>query len=302
MKTFLKQPLFHFLLIGVFLFLAYHFAGFQEGRDPASQTVRVDKAALLKFMQYRSKAFEQRHFEKKLAAMTPEELQLLIDDFVREEVLYREALSLGLDQEDYIIRRRLMSKLEFIAQGFSEENLEISDQDLQKFFEENKSRYYVEPYATFTHVFFDNEKHGAEAAKELASKEIIRLNQDQVPFDKAGTYGDRFLYHLNYVERVPDYVASHFGEEMAKEVFIQTPDDRLWKGPFASPYGYHLVMLTGKIEGRSSNLDEIRGRVMSDARVEFLQKKKEKLIKDIIEKYDIRIVYPSQGRETLAVK
>ena len=156
MKSFLKQPLLHFLLIGFTFFLLFNVFNAQEDMD--SKTIIVDKDALMNYYQYQSRAFNQDVFEKKLASMPKEELEQLINTFVREEVLYREAMAMGLDKEDYIIKRRMVQKVEFISQGISEAATDPSDEDIQKYYEANKESYFVPPMATFTHVFFDFEK------------------------------------------------------------------------------------------------------------------------------------------------
>jgi hypothetical protein len=153
MKYFFKQPLLHFLLIGLGLFLIYNFTGKKGSEEVDSRTVVVDKETLLTFMQYRSKAFNQEEFEGRLENMSDEELRRLIDDYIREEVLHREALALNLGKDDYVIRRRLVQKLEFINQGFTEGSLNLSEKDVRQFFEMNKQDYYSEPHVTFTHVF-----------------------------------------------------------------------------------------------------------------------------------------------------
>jgi len=290
MKYLLKQPLIHFLLIGLALFVIFEFTS-NRYEDEDSKTVIVDKDALLTFIQYRSKAFNQKHFEEKLNNMSEQELKLLIDDFIREEILYREALALNLDEDDYVLRRRLVQKLEFINQGFVNSSINHSDEDIKKYFEENKEQYKVEPYITFTHVFFNNEEHGKEKAHEIALKELENLNKKKVPFSKSVEHGDRFLYHLNYVERVPDFVTSHFGIEMSKELFALEPSDTVWNGTYESPYGSHLVMVTKKEDGRYPTLDEIYGSVEQDASYNFRKERTEEAINGLIDSYDVRIVY-----------
>ncbi len=118
MRRLLKEPLVHFLLAGLALVVIYQVSG--SGDLANSKTVVVDKQTLLTFMQYRAKAFNQQSFEARLDALTSEQLQLLIDDYVREESLYREAQAMQLERNDYIIRRRLIQKLEFITKGFAD--------------------------------------------------------------------------------------------------------------------------------------------------------------------------------------
>ena len=118
----LKQPLVHFLLGGFGLFILYN-AVTPEKED--YKTIVVDKDALLNHLQFNSKAFNNDVFEQRLAQMTDDELQQTIDAYVREEVLYREAMAMGLDQEDYIIKRRMVQKVEFMTEGITDALVEV---------------------------------------------------------------------------------------------------------------------------------------------------------------------------------
>jgi len=300
MKNLMRQPLVHFLLIGLALFLVYDFTGNNKRGSDELKIVVVDKDSLLEFMQYRSKAFNKKQFEQKLYNMSDEKLENMIDDYVREEVLYREALGLGLDKEDYVIRRRLVQKLDFINRGFVDSTMALTDTDIKNYFEENKERYYVEPYVTFTHVFFNNETHENDKARKLAENELGVLNGKNVPFTESMKYGERFLYHTNYVERTPGYVESHFGRDMAKFVFGLEPSDNTWHGPFESPYGYHLVKLTNREDGRYPEIDEIYGRVKQDAQIDLSKEKTEKTVRNIIDSYDVRVVYKKPANKSLS--
>lgn len=291
LKNLINQPLLHFLLIGLGLFLLYDLTGKENPEELVSKTVLVDKNALLTFMQYRSKSFDRKQFEDRLKNMPQEKLNRLIDDYVREEVLYREALRLGFDKNDYVLRRRLVQKLEFVNQGFIDSTMTLTDTDIEDYFKENKERYYVEPYITFTHVFFNNEIHGKDKAAVISKNELKVLNGKDVPFTDSMKYGDRFLYHTNYVERAPEYVSSHFGRDMAKSVFGLEPSDKIWYGPFESPYGYHLVKLSNREDGRYPEIGEIYGKVKQDAQIDLSKEKSEKTIRDIIDNYDVRMVY-----------
>ncbi|MGB8330075.1 MAG: peptidyl-prolyl cis-trans isomerase [Polyangiales bacterium] len=288
MTRFFQEPLVHFLAAGLALFLVFGLANRNERTEDAN-VVNVDHDALLTFIQYRIKVFDATLAEKKLESMSDEELQQLIDDYVREEVLHREALALGLDEDDYVIRRRLVQKLEFITEGFVEAAVDLDDAALRRYFDAHKSDYFVEPYVTFTHIYFDTEDHTRDQAWALAEKKLAELNRDGVPFTDAPQHGDRFLYHVNYVERTPDYVASHFGVPMARALFELEPNDFTWRGPFDSPYGVHLVMLTTNQPGRDAELAEIEGRVREDARRAMIRDKTEATIADIVASYEVRV-------------
>lgn len=286
----------HFLVAGLGLFVLFGMVNRGEPEDDPSVIV-VDRDTLLTFVQYRLKAFNPVLAEKKLDGLSDEELDRMIEDFVREEVLHREALALELGEDDYVIRRRLVQKLEFITEGFAEGTLAPDPAALARYFDENKADYYVEPYVTFTHVFFESEDSPREEARERAEKKLVELNRESVPFSDAPKHGDRFLYHVNYVERTPDYVASHFGVPMAKAIFELEPNEFVWKGPFDSPYGVHLVLLTTNEPGRDPELSEIEGRVLQDWKRSETRRKTDDTIKDIIDSYDVRIEYQREAKQ-----
>ena len=116
MKLF-KEPLLHFLLAGVALFVVYKQINPEE--ELGDKTIAVNKDSLMTFIQYRTKSFQPELANKRWQAMDELERQRLVDEYIREEVLYREALSLGLEQDDYIIKRRLVQKLDFTLQADS---------------------------------------------------------------------------------------------------------------------------------------------------------------------------------------
>ncbi|MFZ1862707.1 MAG: peptidyl-prolyl cis-trans isomerase [Polyangiales bacterium] len=289
MSSFLKEPLVHFLAAGLALFVLFGLAN--DKKSPDAKVITVDRDALMTFIQYRIKAFNPVIAEQRLRSLSNEKLQHLIDDYVREEVLYREALAIGLDEDDYVIRRRLVQKLEFITEGFAETSVDVDPAAVRRYFEANKDDYYVEPYVTFTHVFFDTENRSREQAHALAEKKLVELNRAGTPFSDAPKHGDRFLYHVNYVERTPDYVASHFGPTMTEAIFELEPNDLVWRGPFDSPYGVHLVLLITNEPGREPELSEIEDRVREDARRAMIREKTEEAIADIIKAYDVRVTY-----------
>ena len=294
MNGILKQPLVHFLLIGLFFFLLFRLLGDNDNQD--SKTIVVDKESLMNFFQYRSKAFNEEVFEERLASMPEEELDQMINDYIRQEVLYREAMALGLDQEDFIIKQRLIQKVEFISQEIAEAVTELTEVEINSYYEEHREDYYVPPFATFTQVFFDFEKWRPEEAKAKAKAEVDYLNRNGISFNQAPSRGDRFFYLTNYVERDPEYVASHFGAVMTKTIFEATPSDKKWIGPLPSEHGYHIVMVTKNEPGRYPKLEEVIARVTDDAQREYTRRKNEETIQEIIDGYDVRVEYEQKLR------
>jgi len=288
----------HFLLIGAAFFLLYNLTVKNNYSDTDLKTVIVDKNSLVTFMQYRSKIFNQDEFEYKLSSMSKEEINNLIKDYIREEVLYREALGLGMDKDDYVIKRRMVQKIEFINEDLADRSLEITEDDVKEYFYDNLDEYKIEPNATFTHVFFSKDKNGIDEAKLLAEDEIKLLNNNRVPFYDSAKYGDRFLYHLNYVERTPEFVESHFGREMEEEIFKLNPSDTKWYGPYESPYGFHLVLLTEKNDETIPEIEEVYESILNDLSYELSNKAREKSIKEIIDSYDVKILYEQESPNT----
>lgn len=279
----LRDPLLHFTLIGAALFGAYDLVGSPE-QSQSANTIVVDRDALLTFIQYRSKAFQSERANHQLDSMTPKEREKLIAEYVREEALYREAQALGMTDNDYIIRRRSVQKLEFIAQGVAEQRVTIDAGAVEGYFDQHRQDYYEAPSFTFTHVFL---KGDPGVIGERAQALLQQLNREQVDFASATRFGDRFLYHRNYVERTPDFIASHFGEGFRNELARLTPDSQRWQGPFASSHGLHLVMLSEHRPGRVPELAEIRPRVEADFKHWQQQQRQELAIQQIVEQYDV---------------
>jgi hypothetical protein len=287
MKKILTEPLLHFMLIGVGLFALY---GFVAGDDAAydERVIVVDRDNLLTFVQFRARAFEPGAAAAYLDKLQGEDLERLVDDYVREEALHRQAIALGVDENDYVIKRRMIQSVEFITNGFVTAALDLEDDDVEAYFEANRDDYYISPFVTFTHVFYGKDDRGADAARALAETKLAELNAARVPFAEAPGHGDRFPYFLNYVERDPEFVASHFGRRMSEELFALEPDAAAWRGPFESPYGYHLVLLTKKVEGRHPDLAEISGRVHDDAEQAELDRMQDEAIRGIVNTYEVR--------------
>jgi parvulin-like peptidyl-prolyl isomerase len=298
MKKILKDPLVHFLALGLGLFVLFDLVASDEATYD-SKVINVDRDALLTFVQYRSRAFEPQAAAARLGGMSDEELERLVGDYVREEALHREAKALGVDKNDYIIKRRMIQSIEFITDGFVTAAVEVSDEDIAARYEASRDDYYISPFVTFTHVFFDGERRSRDEALALATAKLEELNRQQVPFSDAPRHGDRFPFFVNYVERDPQFVVSHFGTAMAQAVFELEPAETTWHGPFESEYGMHLVQLTRKAEGRYPELAEIEASVRDDAEREAIAALKDEAIQAIVDTYEIQRSYKQQLASTV---
>ncbi len=281
----------HFLLVGSLLFVV--FDSLNENAAEAPKRIVVDDAALLTFLQLRAKAFLPEQFEARLDGLPAGELKRLIDDFVRQEALYREAKALGLDEKDFGVRQRMISQLEFINQGVVSSAIELADDDLEDHLERNKQRYYEPPKITLTHVYFGAERHGDEGARQRAQATLKELNGASsgkpVPFHVAPAHGDRFLYRQNYVNLEASEIKSHFGGEMQQQLFALQPDDKTWRGPFRSSYGYHLVLVTKQTDRYLPSIEELRQRLTVDVYQKKLDEELRRIESSVVESYSVEL-------------
>ena len=284
-----REPLLHFLVLALGLFVWHSAVSHDDESD--TRRIVVDQDNLLTFIQYRTRSFEPITARQQLDSLSDQELQTVIDDYVHEEALYREARTLGLDRDDYVIKRRLIQKIDYIASGFAESIDKVSDEDVREYFEQHQADYYIEPRITFTHIFFSNDNRDKAGALVLAQQKLSELNQNNTAFNEASRHGERFLYGMNYAERSELFVESHFGKDMARELFALQPEPGIWQGPFVSPHGAHLVMVTQKQAGRMPLLAEVRGRVEMEAQRTLTTERTRQATQQIVDSYDIDIVF-----------
>lgn len=263
-RRLLREPLVHFVVAGGAFFLAYVLI---DGRDAAQSdatTIVVDRRSLLTFMQYRANAFEPEVFAAALDGMSAAELDQLVDAYVGDEIMYRQAKELGLAESDYVIRQRMIQKADFLLGDVAHAGVEVDDAAVRAYFEANKAAYASAPSLTFAHVFFDSERRGRAAAHAAAEEAVRALTKAGARYEDAVGKGDRFPFLTNYVERTPDYVTSHFGSEFAAALATLTPSDSTWQGPIRSAYGEHVVLLTRRTAPAYPSFEAVRDSVARD--------------------------------------
>lgn len=284
MRNFLKDPLAHFLAAGVLLFAI---GAALKPAEPPNESIIVDRAALLDFIQYRSKAFEPNAAAAILDGFDDAARARLIEDYVREEALAREAAALGLDANDYVIRQRMVQKVEFLAEAGAAPP-DPTEADIAKFYDAESERYRSPPAATLTHVFVSGEGKSPAAARAEADALLARLRRDGAGFVDATRYGDRFLFHKNYVDRTDDYINSQLGSEATAAAFGDAPLDA-WAGPYRSPYGEHLIFVSARTPARLAPLPEIADLVRADLVEERRRAAIDAAIARVIARYDVDI-------------
>jgi parvulin-like peptidyl-prolyl isomerase len=248
----LRQPMLHFLAGGALLFLAYEVLGGGAEDGAASRAQRAERRILITRGQVESLAsgFTVRWRRPP----SDEELAELVAEHVREEALVREALALGLDQGDAVIRRQLRLKVEFLAQDAASSG-EPTDEELRALLTREPDRFSMPAQITFRHVFLDSARRGEGAARTEAGRLLAAL---QGPDGEAGAEeaGDRFLPGYAFRQVAAPEIARSFGGDIAAALEAM-PVGR-WTGPVPSAYGLHLLRVEARTDARLPPLDEVR--------------------------------------------
>ena len=249
--TWLREPLFHFILIGAVIYGAVGVFAVPE-EDKSSNKLVVSAGEI----EWMATSWHKRWHR----LPTKQELDGLIQQHVRETILYREAIAMGLDKDDIVVRRRLAQKLEFLA-----EDLAVmtppSEDELQAYFDEHKERYRDPVRYTFTQVYVDPDKRGNAT---LDDAEAIKAELIAMPgaIDNAGGLGDDFMLQAYYPEQSQTDIQKLFGSGFAQSLVELSPGE--WHGPVLSGYGTHLVYVHGVIEPPPTAFAEVRELVLQD--------------------------------------
>ncbi len=214
---------------------------------------------------------------------TAEEIRGLVDDYVREEVYYREAMALGLDRDDTVIRRRLRQKMEFVSDDIAAVK-EPTDAELQAYLEANTPTFVDPPTFTFEQLYFSSDRRG-EAALADARRVLAQLNAGA---SKAvAPQGDPSLLPASMTKVTPRDIANVFGEAFTAELEDATVNR--WIGPVESAFGVHLIRVSSRADGRLPPLAEIRPVVLREWQAARQQDVNEAFYQGLLDKYDVRI-------------
>ena len=266
MKKLYKEPLLHFLIIGALIFVLFSTVSKDEIRVSDNKIV-VTAADIERLSNNWSKKWNR--------PPTEAELKGLVDSYIKEEVYYREALALGLDQNDTILRRRLMQKMEFLSNDLAELN-QPDEAALNKYFLDNQEKYELPPRISFTHIYFSLDKRGVKVIEDAKSV-LSGLNALRAP-----ELGDSFMMQYDFVQETPFEVERLFGKGFAEELFRLGTDT--WQGPIESGYGLHLVRISEKIDSEMPELASVIDKVRTD----FMFKQRQKVNKEIYERFKER--------------
>ena len=275
LKRWLREPLLHFLLIGAVGFGLYGIADSGPPAGVASKEIRLSaeelgQLAMLYQGQWRRPP-------------TPRDLQLMVENKVQQEVLYREALAMGLDKDDEIVKRRMAQKMQFLAEDVAAAR-EPSADELNAWFDKNSAKFAQPSRLSLRHLYFSPDRRGA-AARDDAAKALAALAGEPQATKLAGTLADPFMLQDYYRERASDYLGKEFGPSFALAVAKLEPGS--WQGPIESGFGWHLVFVDAMTPQRIPDYDEIEAEVRTAWVEDQREQTKSRLYKTMRARYEV---------------
>ena len=287
MTKWLKEPLLHFLVIGALLFGLYSLLNPMEV-SVADNRIVVSAGDIERLSGNWAKKWNR--------PPTATELQGMVDSYIREEVYYREAIALGLDQGDTILRRRMMQKMEFLTNDLTD----LANPDeatLNQYLLANKAKYELPARISFSHIYFSYGKRGEQIFTDAATAlSEIRISSDPEDFFRES--GDPFMHQPALTLEAPFEVARLFGQEFAEQLFQMEAKD--WQGPLSSGYGLHLVRVSEKIAARMPELSAVIDKVRTDWMFEQRQKANSEIYRRFKQRYEIVVENMSDQSEIKA--
>ena len=267
----LREPLLQFLVLGAAVFGLFHLVDKEKAEAPAR--IVISSARIANLADGFARTWRRPPGK--------EELQGLVDDYIRDEVFYREGRAAGLDRDDVIIRRRVRQKMEFLAEDMSAP--EPSEEQLAAYLKANPERFRTQDRLTFQQVFLSAARRGR--AIDDDSKQVANaLDRGEAAVDKTAL-GDPFLLGEEFQAVSQSEVASLFGESFAKQISVMEPGR--WQGPISSSFGQHFVNIGERISGILPPLDAVRETVRREWSNARRLEAKQKLYGSLRERYEI---------------
>ncbi len=284
MKKLLKEPLVHFLALGAVLFGIGIVRG--EGNGPATNRITITPGVTERLMEGFRRTWQR--------PPTEDEFRGLVEDYLKEEVLYREALAMGLDRDDQIIRRRMRQKLEFLTADLVE-SFEPSEEELQAHLDGNPNLYRQETTLSFAQVYV-GERDGREQdrTRALSILEELRTNPNADPEQM----GDPFMYPAMHRDMRERDVLGVFGDKFTAQV-VELPVGE-WSGPITSAFGLHVVRLDMLDLGRPSELAEVRDAVYRDLVSKRTREAEQLYFEGLLSQYTVTMEWP-EGMEPIDI-
>ncbi|CAN7368072.1 peptidylprolyl isomerase [Mesorhizobium sp. LjNodule214] len=282
LKRLLREPLAHFIILALAIFAVYGLLN--RGGAQAPDRIIVTAPKIEQLTEVFGKTWQR--------PPTVEEFKGLVDDYVKEEINVREALALGLDKDDAVIRRRLSLKMGFMNASFVDAQSPASG-ELDAYLKAHPTKFEIEPMLAFEQVFVNPDQHGDKTGQDAAS---ILNTLTENPATDPTMLGDVSLLPAELPLTTKSSIGQTFGTDFAEALDKATPGQ--WTGPITSSFGLHVIKLSERRPGRLPALDEVRDDVArewaNDKRKEFEEHRLEELLK----RYAVTIEYPAKSGAT----
>ena len=264
----LREPLLHFFVLGAVLFAMYSWL--HRGQIEAPGEIFVSRAQVSSL---------QAQFERVWRRpANPAELQHLVDNWVREEIFYREGLAMGLDRDDPVVRRRVGQKIQFIIEGAAPTSPTTAE--LQAWLDAHRADYRTEPRYSLRQVYFDPRRHGANLERDIASaRRALEGGSNNV--------GDATLLPLEMQDASQSEVEREFGAEFVAGLKSLAPGT--WQGPSRSTFGVHLVRVDARNDGQALSLEQVRAEVERDLLQARAEESSRKIYDRLRANYRVRV-------------
>jgi hypothetical protein len=277
MTKLLRDPLVHFLLAGGALFAVFYWRGDAAGN--AGQDIVIDAAQV-----------EQLSEAAALLRGRPlaaDELAAVVAPAIRDEVMYREALALGLDVDDDQVRERLIEKMQYLSQDLADPE-PASESELRAFFDASPELFLIPEAVTFDQIFFSPRERG-EALQSDVQAALAALAGGQSSED----LGDRTPLQARFVDAPRERVEVLFGAPLTDAAFTMAPGQ--WAGPYESDFGLHLIRLLERRAARQPSFDEAREQARQAFAAERRKAANETAYARMLERYRVRVEWPDTG-------
>ena len=284
MKSVLREPLVHFLALGALLFLFFAWRG---GSGPGSSRIAITPG----LVEHLTSGFA-RTWQR---PPTDAELKGLIDDYVKEEIATREAIAMGLDKDDTIIRRRLRQKLEFLVED-AVDQVPPTDAQLQEWLEKHPEAFRPESRVALRQVYVSTERRGASARAD--SERLLARLRAAGKDAKIDALGDASMLSRDLPLGPLSEVTRAFGSDFAAKVDALAPGQ--WTGPIESPYGLHLVLVPERVAATRPALADVRPLVERELLAERRKAQLQALYERLLAKYTVTIEMPKGEKKQAA--
>jgi hypothetical protein len=275
-RRFVGEPAVHFLCLGALLFA---FAELKGSDETAPNVISVPAGQIDSFVSGFSRTWHRPPTEL--------ELKTMIDEHVREEIASREAIVMGLDRDDTIVRRRLRQKFEFLIEDTSEAVAPTDDQ-LKAWLDANAAKFETDPQIGFRQVHLSAERRG-EALRSDAQELLGRLAAAG-PAAEIEALGDSRMLPQSLALSERSDIVSAFGKLFAAAIF-EAPVGQ-WSGPISSDFGLHIVFVSERQRGRIPELQEIRPLVLREFVADRRRRALDEVYAQLLSRYRVVVQKP----------